>query len=100
MPKPIKDFLDIDEQINKLRFRGMSVPVHSDAQRWLTAVNYYRLSGYYYPYRRLLPGTRSDTSRRSDTFESGTSFDSVTALYEFDRKLRSLVLDGLERLEV
>lgn len=100
VPKPIKDFLEIDEQISRLRSRGMSFSARSDALRWLTAVNYYRLSGYSYPYRQILPSDGGRSRRRSDHFVRGTSFDSITALYEFDRKLRSLVLDGLERVEV
>lgn len=39
----------------------------------------------------------SDKVRR---FRPGTTFDDVIALYEFDRKLRLLSLDAVERLEV
>lgn len=37
---------------------------------------------------------------REDVFISGTRFSDVVALYEADRKLRSLVHDGMERIEV
>ena len=40
------------------------------------------------------------TVQRGDEFADGTSFEYVTRLYEFDRKLRTLLFDGLERVEV
>lgn len=64
------------------------------ANQWLASVGYYRLSGYWYPYRRLQSG------HRSDSFTPGVAFADVVALYEFDRKLRTLVHDGMERVEV
>ncbi|ORC22797.1 hypothetical protein A7979_10490 [Rothia nasimurium] len=37
---------------------------------------------------------------RTDTFAPGTRFTEITALYEFDRKLRTQVHDGIERVEI
>lgn len=94
--RPLKEFKTIDEQLQLLIDRGMAVDAKS-ARRWLELVGYYRLSGYSYPYRQFASGTRES---RADTFIPGTEFSSVTALYEFDRKLRSLVFDALERVEI
>ncbi|SIA36535.1 Abortive infection bacteriophage resistance protein [Mycobacteroides abscessus subsp. abscessus] len=60
------------------------------ARQWLRSVSYYRLSGYWYPYREQL---QSDIRMpvRADTFAPGATFSEVTGLYEFDRKLRTLV---------
>ncbi|WP_281706614.1 Abi family protein [Corynebacterium argentoratense] len=69
-------------------------------RRWLSNVSYYRLSGYWYGYRVLPPDTDPKNPQRLDSFVSGTSFSDVVALYEFDRKLRTLVHDALERIEV
>lgn len=55
----------------------------------LRAVNYYRLSGYLHPYRL------SD-----DTFRPGTTLEAVWHHYTFDRQLRLIVMDALERVEV
>lgn len=66
------------------------------ASQWLTAVGYYRLSGYWYVYRDFGP----DGASRSDDFVPRTCLADVVALYEFDRKLRTLVHDGIERVEV
>ncbi|WP_201791250.1 Abi family protein [Aeromicrobium sp. PE09-221] len=67
------------------------------AAHWLRAVGYYRLSGYWYPYRQFTPHMPED---RGDQFIPDTTFDEVVRLYEFDRKLRTLVHDGVERIEV
>lgn len=58
-------------------------------------LGYYRLSGYWYVYKEL-----DSHGDRADTFLPGTSFPDITALYEFDRKLRTLLHDAIERVEV
>ena len=68
------------------------------ASRWLRSVNYYRLSGYYYSFRQMR--VEADTRTRLDDFEPGTNFSEVVELYEFDRKLRGLLFDALERVEI
>lgn len=65
------------------------------ANQWLKYVSYYRLSAYWYPARKL---TADGT--REDIFNPGTSFSDAAALYEADRKLRALVHDGMERIEI
>lgn len=70
------------------------------AKQWLKNVSYYRLSGYWYGYRELPNNVDPKNPQRLDQFIPDTSFADVVALYEFDRKLRTLVHDGLERIEV
>ena len=81
-------------QIAKLRGREMVVD-EGEAQQWLSHVNYYRLSGYWYIYRR-----KAADGTRLDEFEPGTTFHDITRLYEFDRKLRSLTHEALGRVEI
>ena len=69
----------------------------AETTQWLTAVGYYRLSGYWYPFRETNP---ADRQRPLDTFSTGTSFTEVARLYEFDRHLKSKVHSGVERIEV
>ena len=57
--------------------------------RRLAAVSYYRLSGYWYTYRTV-----------DEQFRPGTSIRTIWDLYVFDRKLRLLVMDAIERIEV
>ena len=56
----------------------------------LERVSYYRLSGYLYPFRLKL----------SDNFAAGTTLKEVWGRYDFDRKLRLLAMDAIERVEV
>lgn len=93
MTRPVKPYGSLDEHLAKLEQRGMALDRVFAAQ-WLGSVGYYRLSGYWYPYRVLNGG------QRGDSFEAGTSFADVVALHAFDRKLRTLVHDGVERVEV
>lgn len=90
----VKSATTVSEQIGLLRSRGMRLD-EEFARQWLTNVSYYRLSGYWYPARR----TGRDGSVE-DTFTSGSDFADVVALYEADRKLRTLIHDGIERVEV
>ncbi|MCB1273624.1 MAG: Abi family protein [Leucobacter sp.] len=89
----VKPFTNTDEQLMTLEQRGMLIEPDF-GQRWLANVGYYRLSGYWYPYRVLRQG------HRLDEFDEGTTFADVAALYEFDRKLRTLVHDAVERIEI
>jgi len=59
----------------------------------LKYVNYYRLKLYWHPYRKHLGGDDYE-------FYNGVTFEYIWNLYRFDRRLRLLVLDGIERIEV
>ncbi|MGE9782170.1 Abi family protein [Janibacter sp. G368] len=83
----VKPFTTIGKQVELLRARGMMLD-RDEAERWLTVVGYYRLSGYWYPYRAL------NTGVRGDQFVQDARFDDVVRLYEFDRKLRTQIHDG------
>lgn len=92
--RPVKPATTVNEQIGILRSRNMTIS-DATAMQWLQNVSYYRLSAYWYPAR--LPLTNGT---RSDIFADGTSFEDVVNLYEADRKLRTLVHDGMERVEI
>lgn len=98
MEEQIKEPTTVEQQLVLLRERGMAVDAKL-ARQWLRSVSYYRLSGYWYPYR--VP-VESDPRKpvRLDEFVEGTTFSEIAGLYEFDRKLRTLVHDGIERIEV
>ena len=94
MTKQLKTAMTVDQHIHLLRSRGMAVD-DMLARQWLSNVSYYRLSAYWYP-ARISDGD----GKRTDSFVPGTTFDSVASLYEADRKLRTLVHDGVERIEI
>lgn len=85
----LKKPLPLEEQAQRLLDRGV-IADRDELVRRLSAVSYYRLSGYLFPFRQ--PG--------SDTFRPGTELKVVWDRYCFDRRLRVLLLDAIERVEV
>jgi len=74
----------------------MRVADRERAVEKLRRVNYYRLSGYWYPFRMRKP----DGGGRSDRFLREANFDDVVALYDFDARLRVAVLAVLAPVEL
>lgn len=99
-----KPHLSYADQVARLVQRGLDVRDPREAERLLAAVGYYHLSAYMYPYRQLLPEAeqrrQSPVQHRSDQFVSGATFDQVSALYEADRRLRSVCLTALGQIEI
>lgn len=96
MNTDVKEWKSYDEQIEILLSRGMLIDDRNQAKNLLARIGYYRLSGYWYPFRQL----DTKTGRRLDSFIGGSKFADVVALYDFDRKLRLLALDAIERIEL
>lgn len=90
--RSVKPYKTTQEHIQELRRRGMHLD-DAQATQWLRTVGYYRLSGYWYPCRDY---SGSDT----EIFYPNTEFAHIADLYEFDRKLRTLIHDALERVEI
>ena len=97
-----KPHLTVDEQVELLRSRGLVIEDRQAAAHWLRMVGYYRLSGYWYPYRERRPDSllRPGQPTREDHFVDGTTFEQITELYDFDRRLKLLALEAVERIEI
>ncbi|MDB5364374.1 MAG: Abortive infection bacteriophage resistance protein Abi [Rhodospirillales bacterium] len=98
-----KPFVSIPAQIQLLRQRGMVVDDEARAAAHLAKIGYYRLSGYWHVFRQRREtfdanGTR--TVAILDRFKPGTAFAQAVQLYVFDKRLRLLFLDAIERIEV
>lgn len=96
-----KPYLTFDEQIDLLERRGLQL----DRARGKTAVEqigYYRLSGYWYPYRKVDVVSSAARGRpvREGELIHGANLDQVVALYDFDRRLKLVLMDAVERIEV
>lgn len=68
------------------------------AQRKLTQVGYYRLSGYWSP--ALKYKSQDGKYEKINKFKDNTTFDSVFSFYLFDKKLRQELSCALERIEI
>lgn len=86
-----KKALTIDEQIILLLKRKLKIDDLERAKRYLESVSYYRLSGYMFHLQDKQEGT---------AFLEGTTFGDIINLYTFDKKLRCIFLEYLERIEV
>lgn len=89
-----KPSTSIPDQIALLKGRGMIVADEPRAQHYLQFISYYRLRAYWLAFE--VPA-KNDSEH---AFRAGTSFEDVLTLYIFDRELRLLVLDAIERVEV
>jgi len=83
-----KPALTVEDQADRLIDRGLVADRDELIER-LKAVNYYRLSGYLYPFRC-----------GDHTYQPGTTLGLVWRRYNFDRRLRIILLDAIERIEV
>jgi abortive infection bacteriophage resistance protein len=86
--KYTKPSLTYDQQADLVLSRGLAADRQVLINR-LRAVGYYRLSAYWHPFKRP-----------DDTFAPGTTLDTVWQRYTFDRQLRLMVMDAIERIEV
>ncbi|MFD0712138.1 Abi family protein [Paenibacillus sp. GCM10027626] len=77
------------EMIGILKSRGLTVENESRAIDILKRINYYRLTGYLLPYKI-----------NEEEYIHGTTFEQVVDLYDFDMRLRSLLLDIFEYVEI
>lgn len=104
-PKPFRSYSDL---ARLLVSRGMEIGDPLRAERKLAQVGYYRLSGFWFPAREFVRDQHGQVTvcnatlkpLRQEAFTAGASFDSVVDLYLFDKKLRQLMLDAIERIEI
>lgn len=81
--------LSFQDQLTQLQGRNLTVQDPDKALNYLQSISYYRLSAYFLPYQKT-----------KDTFNTGTTFTQIIQTYMFDKDLRLLVFDCIERLEV
>jgi len=78
-------------QVTLLQDRGMIIGDEDLALHKLQHYGYYRLGAYWLPF---------ESDHDAHQFKTGTTFEDVLRLYNFDRRLRLCVLDAIERVEV
>lgn len=94
--KYAKPALSVEQQADQLIQRGLIADRDLLIER-LRVVSYYRLSGYWYTFRKPDPG---NPQNYLDDLKTGTNFDTIWNRYVFDRHLRFVVMDAVERIEV
>lgn len=90
-----KQPLSIAEQIAKLEGRGLLFEDKNLAAKYLNNISYYRLRAYTYPFQ-----DNDDPDMDHQFIREDITFQDIIDLYVFDRRLRSLVFNELEKVEV
>ena len=90
--KYTKQALRISDQIEKLKNRGLTINDEENAKNVLSTISYYRLRAYTYPFQ--------DNNNSEHPFLRKIDFNAIISLYRFDQKLRILVFDAMEKIEV
>lgn len=85
-----KPALTLDEKIQLLKDRWLIFDDEENAKHDLAHIWYYRLSGYFKYFQE----------KESDNFKAGSNFQNVIDIYKFDRKLRLLTIDAIEKIEI
>lgn len=93
-----KSYKSYRQQLNILRSRGMVIGKGSQGSRVMRILereNYYNvINGY----KELFLASKA-TATADEAYKTGTTFDEVYALYNFDRELRNIYLKYLLKLE-
>lgn len=93
-----KTYKTYRQQLNILRSRGMLINKGSQGSRVMRILeceNYYNvINGYKEPFL-----ASKATATTDEIYKTGTTFDEVFALYNFDRELRNIYLKFLLKIE-
>jgi len=81
--------LSFEAQADRLIERGLAADRDQLIKR-LSSTSYFRLCGYIYPFK----------TNGGEALEAGLSLDKVWQLYSFDQRLRTVLLDAIEAIEV
>jgi len=81
----------INDQITLLKRRGMLFKDETKAYILLKKIGYYRLKGYWWD-------MQSDPNLH--IFRSGVYFEDIIERYDFDRRLRVILFEAVEQIEI
>ena len=86
----------IDQQIQKLRDRGVVISDEDKAKENLLDIGYFRLCSYLFPFEKTYPKLKN----RNHEFKAGTQFEDAVTLYYLDFDLRTILFKYITRIEV
>lgn len=87
-----KQFESSENLVDLLESRGLQINDRNKAIQYLDNIGYYRLSAYMYPLLKM-PKTKH-------LYKDGATFKQVMMLYRFDKKLRLLMFNEIEKIEI
>ena len=87
-----KPYTSAHDLVCLLQSRGLKVTEPAQAERYLEFIGYYRLSAYMYPLLQI--------PKEQHRYKPDATFSQVMMLYRFDKKLRLLIFNEIEKIEV
>ena len=87
-----KTYKSAHDLVNLLLSRGLTISDTAKAESYLEYIGYYRLSAYMYPLLQM--------PKEQHQYKPYSSFSQVMMLYRFDKKLRLLIFNEIEKIEV
>lgn len=91
MPKFIKH-KTAEELVVSLKTKGLLIDNDLQAANYIRNIGYFRLKAYFYPLY--------SEPKNNHFFKNDATFDKVMNMYRFDRKLRLLLFNEIEKIEV
>ena len=85
-------YRNVHDLVQLLIARGLTITDQEKAERYLSTIGYYRLSAYLIPLMSI--------PKSAKRFKPGASFLQAMMLYRFDKKLRMLIFNEIEKVEV
>lgn len=87
----LKPALTFEQQVERLKQKGMVIKSEDNTLRILKKENYYRISGY---------GLEFLDTDDSNKYKHGTTFEDIYNLYKADKELRSILFELINDTEV
>lgn len=87
-----KRFESSENLVNLLESRGLQICDRNKAIQYIDNIGYYRLSAYLYPLLKM--------PKTAHLYKEGSTFKKVMMLYRFDKKLRLLMFNEIEKIEI
>ena len=85
-----KHFVNLDEQIEIFRFKGLTIENEEYAKNVLLRENYFFLSGYRHLFMK---------SKNNKMYIPGSTFEELYSLFLFDRQIRNIIFKNLLIIE-
>ena len=87
--KPYKSAKDL---VQLLQTRGLIINNLNRAENYIRHIGYYRLSAYMYPHL--------EDPKERHIYKNNKTFQNILDLYKFDKKLRLLIFNEIEKIEI
>ena len=92
MTRYTKTYSSPSQLVSLLQSRGLQVANVARAENYLRHIGYYRFSAYLYLLLTM--------PKENHVFKSGAAFGQTLEMYRFDRHLRLLMFNEIEKIEI